>query len=706
MMKKLFPFLILIFPILLILPALGMFAFPPGSPYSDLAITHLPNALFIKHSLITWHQIPLWSDLILGGYPFAADPLSGLWYLPGWLAVVLPEPFGFNLLIVLHILFGGIGLFLFLRSENLDEIPAVLGAFTFELMPKLFAHFASGHITLLFAVMWTPWLLWVEKKKTVISGKKYYFLAGIVLGFIVLADVRWVAYALVVWMAFSFSNQRINLLHGKGLLRWMGQILGEGLIAGMVSAPLVLPLIEYTRLSTRSLLQPADNLMLSLSPAQLLGLVIPQFWGYAESIVYPGVITFLLLLSVLCLAETRRRSGFWIGVVLAAIVFALGSNIPGSGILARLPGLSLLRVPTRWLFIACLGFSILAAYGAEALSRNGYRKQAHPNPAIYFMGISAFILFLAVGVLVVSKNLPIPFLWSAILIPAVSGIILLRVYSIIPAGWWFPLIFGLVMLDMGTISISQVSYQDAGTVMGINQPVSDFLDKQKEPFRVYSPSYSVPQQLGSLHNIELADGIDPLQLSAYVNYMKEATGVPSAGYSVTLPPFSTGNPHIDNATYLPDAQKLGLLNVGYVASDYDLTSENLTLVARFGETRVYENKLVKPRAWVQPANLPAGEGILSAPEVEVTPNKITLTAQGPGLLVLSEIDYPGWVVRVDNRIDNNIRLVAGILRGVVLPAGGHTVSFTYEPVPMIVGIGIAGLAWLGLLIFALRGKTR
>ncbi len=463
MIKKLFPFLILICPIALILPFLGQFAFPPGSPYSDLAITHLPNAIYLKQSISTWRQIPLWSDLILSGYPFAADPLSGIWYLPGWLAVVLPEPFGFNLLIVVHLLFGGIGLFLFLRSENLGELPAVLGAFTFELMPKLFAHYASGHITLLFAVMWTPWLLWVEKKKAVSPGRKYNFLAGIILGMIALADVRWVAYAGLVWMAFSFYCARVHLLRIRSLLGWIGQILGAGLIAFLIAAPLVLPLIEYTRLSTRSLLQPADNLMISLAPAQLLGLLIPQFWGYSETMVYPGVITILLLLAVWCLAETRRKTWFWTGVILAAVIFALGANIPGAGLLARLPGFSLLRVPTRWLFIACLSFSILAAYGADELSRKEVYKLARPNPTIFYVGISAFVLFLAAGVLVVSKTLPLPFLWSAIFIPVASLLIILRVYAKIPSGWWFPLIFGLAILDMGTISLSQVSFRDAGT---------------------------------------------------------------------------------------------------------------------------------------------------------------------------------------------------------------------------------------------------
>jgi hypothetical protein len=128
-------------------------------------------------------------------------------------------------------------------------------------------------------------------------------------------------------------------------------------------------------------------------------------------------------------------------------------------------------------------------------------------------------------------------------------------------------------------------------------------------------------------------------------------------------------------------------------------------VARFGETRIYENTLVKPRAWVQPADLPAGEGIVSAPVPVISPNRVTLTADGPGLLVLSEINYPEWVVRVDN-IKEKMIVVAGILRAVNLPAGRHAVTFTYEPVPMIAGIVLAAMAWLGILIFALRGANR
>jgi uncharacterized membrane protein YfhO len=108
---------------------------------------------------------------------------------------------------------------------------------------------------------------------------------------------------------------------------------------------------------------------------------------------------------------------------------------------------------------------------------------------------------------------------------------------------------------------------------------------------------------------------------------------------------------------------------------------------------------------VQQPDLPAGEGIISEPVPLISPNQITLTAAGPGLLVLSEINYPGWIVRVDN-VKANIIRAASILRAVNLPAGRHMITFSYEPVPLYAGLALAASAWIGMLLLTLRGKMR
>jgi hypothetical protein len=209
---------LLILPFLIFVPYLGHFLISPGSRYSDLLITHLPNALYTQRALIEWHQVPFWSPAILSGYPFAANPLSGLWYLPGWLTVLLPTALGFNLAVLIHLLFGGIGLYLFLRSENVATMPALLGAVLFEALPKSVAHLAAGHVTLLYAVSWTPWLLLAERKQLDPRRfSKWMFGPGAVLGLIALADVRWVLPAGLLWLGYRLSRIALDLAWDRKL---------------------------------------------------------------------------------------------------------------------------------------------------------------------------------------------------------------------------------------------------------------------------------------------------------------------------------------------------------------------------------------------------------------------------------------------------------------------------------------------------------
>ncbi|RLT05766.1 MAG: hypothetical protein DWI21_12425 [Planctomycetota bacterium] len=50
----------------------------------------------------------------------------------------------------------------------------------------------------------------------------------------------------------------------------------------------------------------------------------------------------------------------------------------------------------------------------------------------------------------------------------------------------------------------------------------------------------------------------------------------------------------------------------------------------------------------------------------------------PGLLVLADLDYPGWSVTIDGRPDESIR-VDGQFRGVRLEPGSHRVVWNYQP---------------------------
>ena len=87
-----------------------------GAEYSDILISHWPNAFYFKESLNTWGQIPLWNSMILSGMPFAGDPLSGIWYPPNWLTLITPIQLAFNLLFWLHLAWTGWGMYHWMKA--------------------------------------------------------------------------------------------------------------------------------------------------------------------------------------------------------------------------------------------------------------------------------------------------------------------------------------------------------------------------------------------------------------------------------------------------------------------------------------------------------------------------------------------------------------------------------------------------------------
>ncbi len=54
--------------------------------------------------------------------------------------------------------------------------------------------------------------------------------------------------------------------------------------------------------------------------------------------------------------------------------------------------------------------------------------------------------------------------------------------------------------------------------------------------RVYSPTYSLEQQVAELYEIELFYGVDPFQLRDYVGAIQDVGGVAFEGYSIVQPP--------------------------------------------------------------------------------------------------------------------------------------------------------------------------
>lgn len=695
-------------PLIILLPVVMQYPFPQSSSqYSDMAISHFPNAYFLAESLSRWKSIPLWSPTILSGYPFAANPLSGLWYLPNWLAVILPLPIGINLLIIAHLIWGGAGVYYLLKGEGISQVAALFGGLAFELMPKLFAHYGAGHVSLISAVCWTPWLIvsaqriWDKESEHLpgnISFARSIVFPSVILSSIILADVRWIGFAALLWITYLViewgkrtsrieTTEKIeNRVETRTIRSLIGNIAIPILVASGLAAPFLLPFFEYVQLSTRSHLTSVDNLVFSLPPAKILGLIFPPFGDYYEWIVYPGIMVTLLAGLSWTIKNHAKYKTYWTAVFVATLTFALGSSLPGSSWLAEIPGISLMRVPSRIIFLSGLALVCLAARGLDGIIQ-GKLGDDFKAMKLILVALVGFLLLLNIGAAWITAQFVKNLVWSLIF-GSLGAVIIWRLIHRKQPMIWIIAIFSICIIEWMAVDTSLFSSRRSQDVFSSGEDVANYLAKDKDIFRVYSPSYSLPQQVAVVNHIELADGVDPLQLDSYVDFMEEASGVRAEGYSVTLPSYKTGDPATDNQDAKPNPELLGLLNVKYVVAEYDINVEGLKYLAKYDQSRLYLNQSWLPRAWLQPSDEPVGKNISSVAEILWSPNHIQIAvghSNESQQLVLSELVYPGWHVTVDGQ-ERQIEAVQGILRSVEILPGDKTVEFRFQPLSLFWGL--------------------
>lgn len=235
--------------------------------------------------------------------------------------------------------------------------------------------------------------------------------------------------------------------------------------------------------------------------------------------------------------------------------------------------------------------------------------------------------------------------------------------------------------------------------------------------------------------------INSITVASYHHYMQCLRGLipPPWGYPLApdasalwftgLPPltFSKGMnyplpPVIEQC--LPYYSALG---VKYIITPSAVSLSGLPLVYE-DEVNVYENPDVLPRAFVvrqleyapsfeaaqerigqtgfdwrktvvleekAPAryqNMSGGE-LSEASIIDYRPNRVVIevNTNDAGMLVLSDTYFPGWEARVDGR-ETKIYRVNGVVRGVFVEPGKHTVEFIYSANSFRQGLGVAGLS--------------
>jgi hypothetical protein len=226
-----------------------------------------------------------------------------------------------------------------------------------------------------------------------------------------------------------------------------------------------------------------------------------------------------------------------------------------------------------------------------------------------------------------------------------------------------------------------------------------------DPFRLYGATIPLPQPFDAVAvEVRTLTPVGRLHL-----YGLGVRAEDSSGFSVRA---------LDKLKYVPvqqDGQVVLLQNMAararvsvvgsVIAANGPLTADGLHQVS-------WDPARQAVVEGMPPAGAPGGPAPDSVGEARLltyTPTEIVAQADltAPGYLLLADRFDEGWRAYV-NDARTTIYRANSIERLVAVPAGTHTVRFSYEPFPLHLGIGIsvvAAVAWLGLVLTAIAQAT-
>ena len=319
-------------------------------------------------------RAPFWTEYTYSGFPFLADPQVGAFYPLNWpffLYGVTAEALKWEL--ALHALLACLGVFL-LALEWIESPPlAAMAAMMYGFSGFFAGH--SSHIGMFQSAAWLPWLLW-GAHRALVRGRSF-ALIGAGLAGACLFLVGHFQTALYSFSALFLYALGVAAIGKCSWWRAIRMLAGIGVLTVLLSAVQILPTYELASQSIRAAQSYAQKTSGTLEWRAFGTLFVPNMYGSvsghytgpvdrSQYYLYGGIL--LIPLAVLgCLAKRLR----WVGLMLAVPAGWYAFGPPGGlyWLIAALPGFAKVRAPIHVWFVVALALALLAAAGAEGLSR-------------------------------------------------------------------------------------------------------------------------------------------------------------------------------------------------------------------------------------------------------------------------------------------------------------------------------------------------
>ncbi len=724
-------------------------------PY-DAKDEFFPGVVFTVQSLLSG-QAPFWNPYVFSGYPSFADP-QAMTFSP---SVVLPMLLSqsvvwFDFVILLHVLFGGIGVLRLGRSYAWTNRASVVAALVF-----MFGGVASSrlqHTPMIVTWAFVPWMFVAIRALFEKPSLRAAAGLGTVLGFASLQLTQMTYLTLLALCAYGIFRlcDVARARNTRSAFKSAGLLAVAAVLALAIAGPQIVATLSLLPHTNRAEISFEVATINSLSPVAYATLVSPNALGnlsrayigpndITETYFYVGAFPFALLLGALfgrkqCLDRGERL--FWTLLIALSIVYTLGRTTPVYFWLYEyLPGVHYFRRPSdaAFLFVFCatvlIGASIdTAPEGDSATSRAARMRM---------FGVLVCLLFLA------SLSICAWFGTKASLMSLAMLVVAFFCYARVQAGThahaWFAGLALSIFVDVGSYNLgNRLNAHDIGAYsanISLEQnKLMNFLAQRLRRdgyFRVELRTGVGGANAAESMRIPSIAGLDPLVLQEYVWFI----GIDA---NPLVPRRATG------AFDSYHGKLNDLLGVRYLAANGDFRGEikdrlgaSYHVVADMDGYVIWENEHALPRLLRPQQALPAPApsaftpnmlnaidlerfAYIEAPSEVLTKcntgrangaeiasysnNEVAIDVQSDrsAWIVLNDVYFEWWRAEISGE-PMPIYRANGIFRAVCVPPGRNVVRFLFEPYRYLYGhFRVAFANWLrisGMRLGTSRGSS-
>lgn len=705
-------------------------ATPAANPaLNDITQVFHPGVLYAARE-VRAGRFPFWNPYAYAGVPYFSNAQTALLFPLTALAFILPGGLALTLMSVLKLSAAGLGIYWFLRASlAVAPLPAFTGALGFMLGSTLVAWmpwtFAS---TMLFI----PLLFGVIDRLRVTGDRRFVAVLALVVALDVLAGYpQGTLHALLAAGAWALARAP-----GGGVRFLARAAAGAGLGVALAAVQLV-PFADYVRESSVFAYRSTWTPLFHVPAASAITFLLPEFygtgveswgqWQFNIQTTYVGLVPWLAL--PVALAARWRTAPARFFAALAVVVAAVHYGVPGAGALATIPGMSLgtnLRLMPLLAFALC----VLGALGLDAAARAAGDESAFLARLVrgwclvLLLGALAWVLTFAAepGARALTYALSTQYVVFAVLL-CVGALALLGALAGGARRTRFKV--ALAAVQLASLLPLAATYHPVFDTRWLypTPPAVAWLQGHAGDARVLMPGH-----LGLLYHLFEAhgyDGMTPRRIEEVIGAVGSRNAF-AQGF-LDNPLVLHGSEPLSPVTALlsPARDLVGLRYIVLPPRAQALWPE-LTLAYDGPDARVFVNERALPRAFVTARARCVADGVALklvreravdfATEVVLTdcagapaagppgavaravmradePGRVVVaaTTDAPAYLVLTDTWFPGWRARVDGR-DARLLRADHAFRAVFLPAGDHTVEFTFRPRGLGAGLAVSLVA--------------